>query len=256
MITRRHSFGLLLLPFAGPALAAKNPWTAKLLAGGFDGEKYLAGLHLKLDPNWKTYWRVPGAGGVAPDFQFSGSNMKAALAFLPTPMRLDVNGDEIIGYKEDVIYVFEVTPEDVAKPVALKVNAFIGVCEEICIPVPIKGDISLAPVQSSSADAALLSTGQQKLPRQFVGTGPISKASLDTSGAAPELVMTLSAPVTDVFVECKSTTYVKRPNFSADGLTARMALAGKSVVSDLTGSTLRVTMIERGIGLEQMVQLV
>jgi DsbC/DsbD-like thiol-disulfide interchange protein len=256
MISRRHSFGLLLLPFARSAFAAKNPWQAKLLAGPFDGEKYLAGLHLKLDPNWKTYWRVPGAGGVAPDFQFSGSNLKSAIALLPTPMRLDVSGDEIIGYKGDVIYVFEVTPEDATKPVALKVNAFIGVCEEICIPVPIKGDISLAPVQSSSPDATLLVAGQRKLPLQFIGTGPVTKAALETSGAAPELVMTLSAPVTEIFVECKPTTYVKRPSFSADGLTARMALAGKTAVSDLTGATLRVTMIERGIGLEQMVQVV
>jgi DsbC/DsbD-like thiol-disulfide interchange protein len=257
MITRRHSLGLLLpLPFAGPALAAKNPWEAKLLAGSFDGGKYLAGLHLKLDPNWKTYWRVPGSGGVAPDFQFSGSNVKSAIAQLPTPMRLDVNGDEIIGYKGEVIYVFEVTPEDVAKPVLLNVNAFLGVCETICIPVPIKAEINLTPIQSSTPDATLLSVAQQKLPRVTSGTGPVTKATLDTSGAEPALVMHFNMPVTDVFVEGKPTTYVRKPQFSADGLSARMTLAGKSAITDLTGATLRVTLIERGMGLEQMVSVV
>jgi DsbC/DsbD-like thiol-disulfide interchange protein len=257
MITRRHSLGFLIaLPFAGVAHAAKNPWAAKLLAGGFNGAKYLAGLQITLDPNWKTYWRVPGAGGVAPDFQFSGSNMKSATAHLPTPMRLDVNGDEIIGYKGEVIYIFEVTPEDATKPVTLNVNAFLGVCETICIPVPIKGEINLTPNQSSTPDAMLLSVGQQKLPRLTTGVGPVTKAKLDTSSAEPALVMEFSTPVTDVFVEGKPTTYVRKPVFSADGLNARMALAGKSAVSDLIGATLRVTLIERGMGLEQMVTVV
>jgi DsbC/DsbD-like thiol-disulfide interchange protein len=257
MVTRRHSLGFLFaLPFAGIAHAAKNPWASKLLAGGFDGKKYLAGLHLTLDPNWKTYWRVPGAGGVAPDFQFSGSNMKSATAHLPTPMRLDVNGDEIIGYKGEVIYVFEVTPEDAAKPVTLNVNAFLGVCETICIPVPIKGEISLTPIQSSTPDATLLNVGQQKLPRLTTGAGPVTKAKLDTSSAEPALVMEFSTPITDVFVEGKPTTYVRKPQFSTDGLSARMTLAGKSAITDLTGATLRVTLIERGMGLEQMVAVV
>jgi DsbC/DsbD-like thiol-disulfide interchange protein len=247
---------MLALPFARSALAAKNPWEAKLLGGGFDGAKYLAGLHITLDPNWKTYWRVPGAGGVAPDFQFTGSNMKSATAHLPTPMRLDVNGDEIIGYKGEVIYIFEVTPEVAAKPVTLNVNAFLGVCETICIPVPIKGEISLTPTQSSTPDAMLLTAGQQKIPRLTTGAGPVTKARLDTSGAEPTLVMEFSSPVTDVFVECKPTTYVRKPVFNPESLGARMTLAGKSAIADLTGATLRVTLIERGMGLEQMVTVV
>jgi DsbC/DsbD-like thiol-disulfide interchange protein len=247
---------MLALPFARSALAAKNPWAAKLLGGGFDGAKYLAGLHITLDPNWKTYWRVPGAGGVAPDFQFTGSNMKSATARLPTPMRLDVNGDEIIGYKGEVIYIFEVTPEVAAKPVTLNVNAFLGVCETICIPVPIKGEINLKPIQSSTPDAMLLTVGQQKIPRLTTGAGPVTKARLDTSGAEPALVMEFSTPITDVFVECKPTTYVRKPVFNPESLGARMTLAGKSAITDLTGATLRVTLIERGMGLEQMVTVV
>ena len=35
--------------------------------------KIYAGVHIKLDSGWKTYWRQPGDSGVPPSFDWTGS---------------------------------------------------------------------------------------------------------------------------------------------------------------------------------------
>ena len=50
---------------------------ARLIAGSMikaPGASFLrAGVEIKLDPGWKTYWRQPGDSGVPPTFDFSSS---------------------------------------------------------------------------------------------------------------------------------------------------------------------------------------
>ena len=43
-----------------------------------------AGLEIRLDPGWKTYWRYPGDPGVPPTLDFAGSeNVKSVTALSP-----------------------------------------------------------------------------------------------------------------------------------------------------------------------------
>ena len=80
-----------------PARAADAPWVAatdsKLrLFGGTvktkDGEQLVAGIQLRMDDGWKTYWRNPGDSGVPPQFDWSGSkNLKEAKVLYPAPYR-------------------------------------------------------------------------------------------------------------------------------------------------------------------------
>ena len=81
--------------FGAPARAADaSPWAedtrsaVRLIAGANkNGEAPLrAGIEIKLQPGWKTYWRYPGDSGVPPRFDFSGSeNLKAAKVLYPAP---------------------------------------------------------------------------------------------------------------------------------------------------------------------------
>ena len=69
-----------------PARAVAEPWVgatnSKLrLFGGMaktkEGEQLMAGIELRMDDGWKTYWRNPGDSGVPPQFDWSGStNLK------------------------------------------------------------------------------------------------------------------------------------------------------------------------------------
>ncbi|HWL73674.1 MAG TPA: protein-disulfide reductase DsbD domain-containing protein, partial [Burkholderiaceae bacterium] len=45
-----------------------------------------AGVEIKMQPGWKTYWRYPGDSGVPPAFDFAASdNVKSATVLWPAP---------------------------------------------------------------------------------------------------------------------------------------------------------------------------
>ncbi|MFB0777994.1 protein-disulfide reductase DsbD domain-containing protein, partial [Aeromonas salmonicida] len=58
-------------------------------------------LDVKLEEGWKTYWRSPGDGGVAPTIVWS-EPVKSAQWFWPTPQRFDVAGITTQGYHNAV----------------------------------------------------------------------------------------------------------------------------------------------------------
>ena len=48
----------------------------------------VAGIHIKMDAGWKTYWRYPGDSGLPPRFDWSQSiNLKKAKVLWPAPTR-------------------------------------------------------------------------------------------------------------------------------------------------------------------------
>ena len=46
----------------------------------------IAGVQLRMDSGWKTYWKNPGDSGVPPSFDWAGSkNLKQAELLYPAP---------------------------------------------------------------------------------------------------------------------------------------------------------------------------
>ena len=60
-------------------------------------------IDIKLENGWKTYWRSPGEGGVAPSIAWKGE-MPAVDWFWPTPARFDVAGITTQGYHQQVTF--------------------------------------------------------------------------------------------------------------------------------------------------------
>ena len=110
-----------------PVFAADvSPWdndirsAARLVAANArdeSGARVLrAGVEIKLEPGWKTYWRYPGDSGVPPVFDFSASdNVKEATVLFPAPMRFPDGAGGFPGsrrqawsplYCESVIVIF------------------------------------------------------------------------------------------------------------------------------------------------------
>src|SRR5207302_11010161 len=137
---------LVILVAMRPALAADaSPWDGseraamRLIAGGparaDDQAIYRAGMEIRLAPGWKTYWRYPGDSGIPPRFDFSKSrNVKSVTVRWPAPRRLADESGVSIGYKHDVVFPLEITPQDAAKPVMLALKIDYAVCEKICVP--------------------------------------------------------------------------------------------------------------------------
>lgn len=127
---------LAIVPGASPAFDAADVVEASILPGwrGDDG-RHMAGLRIRLEPGWKTYWRSPGEGGIPPRFDWAGSaNIRSVGVHWPVPSAFSQNGLTSIGYDGEVLVPLAVDVIERGEAV-LGGTVEIGVCEEICVPV-------------------------------------------------------------------------------------------------------------------------
>lgn len=119
---------------------------------------HVAGLSIRLAKGWKTYWRSPGDSGIPPSFNWSGSqNVEGVAVHFPVPEVYYQNGLRSIGYKGDVLLPLIIDTKDASRPVELRGEIELGVCEEICVPVTVRITADLVPGQAArgALEAAL-----------------------------------------------------------------------------------------------------
>jgi DsbC/DsbD-like thiol-disulfide interchange protein len=236
------------------ALGATKPWRISVLAGGFDGTHYLAGLRISLDPNWKTYWRVPGAGGIPPSIGVAGGNLVSYDVLYPIPRRFEDESGQSLGYKDDVVFPILLKLADPAKPTTLMFNIFLGVCETICIPASFEETVEL---KAGAADAAALQTVQAWAARVPVAsTQPlISELHAEETGGQVVLRAALTKDIDDGFLEFLSgkTYFGQRPEFSNGQ--AAIRLLGPRTLADVQGQAVRLTYSAGGKALEQLMTI-
>jgi suppressor for copper-sensitivity B len=133
-----------LAALTGPAGAAETPWqpakgASARLVTAVDGTGTLreipAGLHIRLDPHWKTYWRSPGDAGLPPALDWTGSdNLGTATLAYPAPHRFQLFGLETYGYETEVVFPLTLPVAQPGQPQHLALAATVLVCSDICIP--------------------------------------------------------------------------------------------------------------------------
>lgn len=192
----------ILMAAAAPAHAAdasswarENNAAMRLIAGSAkpDARTLRAGVELKLESGWHTYWRYPGDSGLPPRFDFSGSqNLAAAKVSYPAPhLYTDATGNTL-GYKDHVIFPVSVTPKQPGRPVKLHVKVDYAICARICVPARGQADLTLAP--GESANQAALAAAEAQVPK------PVAPARLGLTvkrtgaGDKPAVAVDLAAP--------------------------------------------------------------
>jgi DsbC/DsbD-like thiol-disulfide interchange protein len=186
----------ILTMLAAPARAADaSPWTEdthaafRLIAGANkQGAVTLrAGVEVKLEPGWKTYWRYPGDSGVPPRFDFSHSeNLAAAKVLYPAPHQYSDEAGNALGYKNGVTFPLRVTPMQVGKPVKLRVKLDYAICEKLCVPA--QGSAELTLGAGDSAQDANLAAAEARVPRP-VSAEQVGLTVHRVNNAAKPLVM-------------------------------------------------------------------
>lgn len=228
---------------------------ARLIAGhaSRDGKTALyAGVDLSMPGGWKTYWRTPGdAGGVPPDFDWTGSdNLASATVLFPAPHRIHDKAGDVVGYKNAVLFPVLVTPKDASKPVTLKGKVQYGICKDICIPAEAELQLTIAPDVGTSAE---LTAGLERVPDKTARPGidpTLASWQLSDSAGKPKLVLDVASsdPKTaDVFVEGPGGIYVPLPKRAADQsgkALFEVDLTDGVNIKDLKGKPLTVTMID------------
>ena len=117
---------------------------AEMAPGWRDGTTHVAGLTIRMAPGWKTYWRAPGEAGIPPGFNWSGSSNVAGVDVrFPVPEVYEAHGMRSIGYSDQVTLPLVIRARDPSKPITLRGEIRIGVCEEICVPVSLEVETQL-----------------------------------------------------------------------------------------------------------------
>jgi hypothetical protein len=186
---------------AAPGAAAQ----AELIDGGGASPERYAGLRLRLADDALTYWRDPGDAGVAPTFDFSGSqNLGAAEALFPLPSRFEEAGATAIGYKREVVFPLRLSAKDPSRPIALAVAVDYAVCAKICIPGHADLRLDLPPRGEAAPGFATFSARVPRVldAREAAGFANITRMS--DAGGKPQWLLRLARPAADVFVEAPS----------------------------------------------------
>jgi DsbC/DsbD-like thiol-disulfide interchange protein len=198
-----------LLPVAARADDA-SAWSqdtrsaARLIAGTNKNETVLrAGVEIKLNPGWKTYWRYPGDSGVPPKFDFSGSeNLARARVFYPVPsLHSDETGQTLV-YDSGVVFPLRVMPREPGKPVRLRVKIDYAVCEKLCVPAEGRAELLLAP--GASGQDATLTAAEKRVPSPATAAEVGLIARRVNGGPKPLVMVDIAAPdnvPVQVFVE-------------------------------------------------------
>lgn len=233
-------FWIALFVLSGLATAQAGG-AASLLA-----DQGRVGVQIKLEPGWKTYWRLPGETGVAPRFDWSGSeNLKSVEVLYPAPTRfVDAEG-ETIGFAGEVVFPVAIEPLDAAKPVKLRLQIDYGVCKQICIPT--KAELFADSGKSDSAAGAVVDAAMATLPVRLDASA--ARLSPGRQGLQLQLDLPEGPVALDVFVEGAPLAYFRAPR--ADGSKKLiLPVDGMEDVSLLKGTSLTLTVTTAGAAYE------
>lgn len=185
-------------------------------AGSLVQAAYRAGIEIQLEPNALTYWRMPGAAGVPPEFSFEGSINAGEIAVsYPAPTRINEDGTEVFGYRNHVTFPIRVTPKDPSRPVVLALSASYAVCARICLPAKGEASLTLAPgVKPKTSvldpEEAVIAAAEASVPVRLAAHEARAKVAitrLQTEPLPTWLVSLRNGRAQDLFAEAPSGWY-------------------------------------------------
>nr|WP_264956204.1 protein-disulfide reductase DsbD domain-containing protein [Photobacterium damselae] len=217
-------------------------------------------LEVKLDKDWKTYWRSPGEGGTAPSINWElSSNLNSVDWHWPLPKRYEFLGVETLGYKHDVIFPMTFHLDDMNKPVFLSGKLTMSSCTSICVLTDYELSLDFNPEKLvPSVDAMVLyNKGNSLVPKPSTAV-ELTQVSYDEAKKIVSIVATNKAGWTnpDVFVDGQSKP-VKQTSF----LTPKIDVSGEQLIAQvpvsswfgtpkLVGEPLSVTITDKDIAIE------
>jgi len=192
--------GIVAWSAALAAASSASPWVSsnsskvRLVSATGDGDgapALIAGVQLRMNSGWKTYWKNPGDSGVPPSFDWTGSNnLKQAEVLYPAPIVFPEADGVAIGYEDEVVFPVKLTPERPGEPIELKLAFSYGLCKDLCVPNDVNVGLVVAP-DVGKGDAALLAEFLARVPKPGrPGVLPeVASVVAKLDAAPPELVV-------------------------------------------------------------------
>jgi suppressor for copper-sensitivity B len=276
--------GALAALFGGvqTAAAAASPWArtdqsaVRLISpasGAGLADTVRLGLHFRLKPGWKIYWRSPGDAGVPPAIDWKGSrNLENAAIRWPLPQRFTIFGLTTMVYGTEVVLPLDVRVKARGAALALRAHVTYLACEKICIPYEARLALDLLPGKGAAAPrhAAAIERYARRVPPRLVADAvagaPVSVARARLLKGAAGLTLEVLARsrdgfmVPDLLVEGPRPWRFAQPRLELSGdkrvavFRVAVGLAGKGAVPP-ENPLLTLTLADGGRALEQVVRM-
>lgn len=187
-------------------------------------------IELKLEGEWKTYWRSPGDAGfpMTIDLGAAASNIASVTIHWPYPTRfVEEWGLEVFGYKHDVQLPVTVTLIDPGQPTQADLRISYAVCSDICINEEHHVSLEIpAGYQSNAKTLQKIAAARAAVPLQNGAGGlTIGKAAILSEDTAQNKgVLSVQAVVAegrfnkpDLFIEGPVGIRFPRPDVKVEG---------------------------------------
>ncbi|KXF81264.1 protein-disulfide reductase DsbD family protein [Enterovibrio coralii] len=277
-LIRRVVRALLILAFAPSLVQAEATSTGWLtnqnhppvqarvvLTGDVDTQTQTVNgfIEVTLEGDWKTYWRSPGEGGVAPSLNWQASkNIDRVDWFWPAPHRYDLLGIDTLGYKHDVVFPIALHVEDISTPATFAGTLTLSSCTTVCVLTDYPFSLSFVPQQlTTNVDALHL---YAKAVSQVPKSSPLiseTNAVWDNASQTLQVSATKTLPwqspdiVVDSNAEALLDVAYSVPTVSVDGNTVTATFKASSWMGtpELSGEHINLTFIDKDFLAEQAV---
>lgn len=209
------------------------------------------GLHVRLEPGWKIYWRSPGTAGLPPALTWTDStNLAGAVLRWPAPKRFELFGLQSFGYADEVVLPIEARLAEPGVAALLRADVEYLVCRDICIPgsARVALDLGAGPPEPSSAGHLI---------DRFAGRVPVPATTARVTLAAETgngaLAVTARADLPfaapDLFVETAALSDLPAPRIALGdgGREARFVFPGVALPP---GTPLTATLVDGTLAIE------
>lgn len=134
------------------------------------GDTVLAGVHLKMEPEWHTYWKNSGDAGMPTKIVWDlPPGITAGETEWPLPQKLPPEEVTTYGYEGEVVLLVPLKLAVDLKPGPLDLKAKVSwlECKEMCIPAgaEVQATLNIGNETKPSSDAALLNLWTSKTPQ-------------------------------------------------------------------------------------------
>jgi thiol:disulfide interchange protein DsbD len=131
------------------------------------GDTVLAGVDMKMEPDWHTYWKNPGEAGMATKIEWQlPSGVTAGEIQWPLPEKLPPAEVTTYGYNDEVMLIVPLKLAADLKPGPLDLKAHVSwlECKEACIPgnADVQATLNIGNETKDSADQPKILLWQHK----------------------------------------------------------------------------------------------
>ncbi|MBN7797627.1 protein-disulfide reductase DsbD family protein [Parahaliea mediterranea] len=231
------------------------PGTTDTRAGTID-----AVLAVNLDKGWKTYWRSPGEGGIAPAMDWSDSENLSDITWLwPAPQRYQMQGIETAGYEGLVRFPLRLKWSEPDEPVRLRATLTLPSCTTICVLTDFELALDFTPKQLRIDDdlAYRFNQAMGSVPRALPGAA-VNDARWDARRELLQLTLQRDTPwqSPQVFVDAPDARLAELnyqlERLEVDNNTLRIQLSPSHWLElpELVGERIRLTVTDGAFAAE------